>query len=249
VDEYLVPPLARSDTGGVSGALSTLATQLHTTRTPLSGLYLNDSIAARSRLERVGVNSEAGPGRCVVFANVYYLPSSCGSSVDERPAVVRLDNRIQADAFEEGPSATWQSMAQWNFLQRSKYLTSANDDTVTGVHDCCCTVTKKGGQCLRPGGRGMPAEVRSTIARCEFVEHIPVEAWEVRHFKYGLSSNCRGHPSKIPISRLSHDGKHKKLLMLAATPETRNALPTAWVETYERAMNLVTSAAPPAPLS
>lgn len=258
VDEFLVPPLDRPDIGGLEGALSDLAWRLHTSSTtPVTAHYLNGSDTALSSRRLEPIAEGAGSGRCLVFANVYYLPSQCKRTMDERPAILRYDSRIHSDRFEVGVSYAWSSMKSWNWLHRSKYLTSADDDTLTGVHECCCTRTSNTGACQRQGGWGMPARVRNLpgIAPCSAVEHIPAEFWEVRHVKYGLAPSSLPAPSKKPSRRESHthqkqwcethpngilvynitaDSKHGVKEMVKGSLERRNAIPTAWAEALQR---------------
>ncbi len=264
VDEFLVPPISRVHVGGVRGALSVLARRLHTTESTVSALYLNDSAASQRRREPVPWR--AANGRCLVFANVYYLPSQCDShsSVDRPSAVLRLDSRVQPDRFESGPSHQWQVTPAWNFLHRSKFLTSAGDDTMVGVHECCCTLTVHQGvlanKCLRAGGWGMPSRVVSELAPCTTVEHMPLEFWEVRHLKYGFhtngdtgevsyaatSSNATTPNSTEPSTLASRCAKNfKGLRLVHVSPGnqrgarvkvngTLNPLPAAWAQVMER---------------
>ena len=242
VDEFLTPPLWRTDLGGLRDALIMLAERLHTTRSGVSADYLNDSIAVRRRLEHSIDRDGVGLGRCLTFANVYYLPSSQGCEGSDRPALLRLDNRIQPDKFETGRSDQWQHMHHWNFMHRSKYLTSADDITLTGVHECCCTRTLRGGKCIRPGGWGMPAKVKLppkvSISECAVVEHLPLEAWEVRHLKYAMTAkNCTSQqPIRISVTLVTPENHRGTRMMIGASPETRNSIPTAWADAFEKAV-------------
>ena len=224
MDEYLAPPLAEVSAGGFKGALARLARALHAGHT-ITGLYNDDpqsEPAVRS----------AGTGRCLVFASVYYMPSQmCGHGANDKPAVVRLDRRMQPDKFEAGPSYHWQVMTQWNFMQRSKYLTSADDATMVGVHECCCTRTRSGGQCLREGGSGMPRGADSTIRACASVEHVPLEFWEVRHAKYGLrndsASACTRGLKAANVTPSNTRGRWEKVA------GTHSPLPLEWTRAFQ----------------
>ena len=192
IDEFLVPPSAdgTSSHRSLAGALVRLTQHLET-GAPASALYLRDAAKVSSRVERFD-----GLGRCLNFADVYYIPAPCndttGASLDQqqvprsedrRAALVRLNRRLQPDKFESGPSVDWKVIRRWNFIVRAKYIATANDDTLLGVHECCCNKVVHG-VCLRPGVKRV---VAGMAPPCAAVEHMPLEFWETRHLKHGFA--------------------------------------------------------------
>lgn len=152
---------------------------------------------------------------------------------------------MKSDRYEHGPSYAWPSIKTFNFWQRSKYLTFADDDTMTGVHECCCIHSREG-VCERPGGAGMRKKVPSPIAPCASVEHMPLEFWEIRHFKYGLArlapagspAWCVNH-SGVSVVQISPDDLRGRKRRVNGSLETRREIPAAWAEAIQHAVRAI----------
>ena len=86
----------------------------------------------------------------------------------------------------------------------------------------------------------MPAKIslpkKVSISQCELVEHLPLEAWEVRHLKYGLVSDCKREPLRIPVTLITLQNTRGTKMMIGASPETRNALPISWANALQMAV-------------
>ena len=257
MDEFLVPPPMASSSSSPSrthdlvGSLHRLAQRLET-GAPVSAAYLSNASLAARRVE----TEAAGTGRCLTFADTYYLPPPCSNATqqpqqpqqpqpqstginrgtataasashaphDRQPALLRLSRRTHPDKFELGNSVDWAVMRTWSFLVRSKYLASAADSTILGVHECCCNRVVHG-LCVR-GPRG-------AVAPCATVEHMPLEYWETRHFKHGLTSNALcGRANGLLLARVDAKNARGKWTMVAGTD---NALPQAWANETMRAI-------------
>ena len=89
----------------------------------------------------------------------------------------------------------------------------------------------------------MPAKVKLppkvSISECAVVEHLPLEAWEVRHLKYAImtAENCTSQqPIRISVALVTPENRRGTRMMIGASPETRNSIPTAWADAFEKAV-------------
>ena len=222
VDEFLVPPTTAWPElqSQLTGSLLRTAQQLQT-GAPASALFLNDTAMTRSRVETF----KEGIGRCLLFADVYYLLPDCNTSASPNSTEIlatslsRHARRGQSDKFEEGPSLSWKILRGWNFIVRSKYITTADDETLMGVHECCCNKVVHG-TCFSVPRRG------SDRAPCASMESMPVELWESRHLKHGFQSTSQCTRSRgFQAALVSQSNPRGRWVTL---PGTHNPIPTEW---------------------
>jgi hypothetical protein len=88
----------------------------------------------------------------------------------------------------------------------------------------------------------MPAKVKLppnvSISECAVVEHLPLEAWEVRHLKYAMTAeNCTSQQRiRNSVALVTPENRRGTKMMIGASPETRSSIPTAWSDALEKAV-------------
>jgi hypothetical protein len=251
MDEFLSPPTANRRLElfreqPLSGALSQLASYLHSGRPPTE-LYIRDKHTVASR-----VHAGVGKGRCLSFAGVYYRLPACanGSATaldtprdDSRPALLRMSWRVQPDHFEAGLSHNWTAVREWNFNVHAKYLADATDAShLAGNHECCCEAGKDyvRSKCISRQGLAHGAGTRHA---CASVEFMPLEYWHVRHLRKSSgiepSRSCQvGAALKLTLHRSAADHAGKGVWLHATAAESESGdFPLRWAQEYAAALH------------
>ena len=152
-----------------------------------------DEQAIEGRVER----HRGGSGRCVKFASVWYAPANCNASMhgdvkaidDEAsllPSIVTHTMRTPPDNFEAGPSYSWRHLNRWDYRVRCKFLMGPQSGGVPAIHSCCRPYDADVSHALDLAGS--PPRLETA---CAAVEHVPLEAWTVRHLRPREAENLR----------------------------------------------------------
>tara|TARA_B110001452_G_C15230850_1_gene426366 strand:- start:372 stop:1886 length:1515 start_codon:yes stop_codon:yes gene_type:complete len=213
-DELLAPSAKLSPLPSIDGALRSL------TRTLEAGGTITGSAMSkvRPRLQR----PEQGRGRCALFAGVSYYPcigrEASRAQDFESARIFRMPTRGTPVTFEEGPSHLWQHVRTWGGEVKAKFLMSTEgDETVLGIHHCCIATASSSGQ------RG-----------CATIEHVPIEAWHVRHLRArDDAEGCRAPPRR---AELAVAPKSSTQIVQNGSHLHWEPLPAEWVDAYSRAL-------------